>query len=64
MPRVERHGDCGEPVVVEAGRVMDPGGGEHLCSDYLAWHLPPDRRDPWNLDAPAWCPVIVLVEAA
>jgi hypothetical protein len=51
------HDECGAPVAVWAGRITDPDGGEHQCRDYLAWHQPPDRRDPDLLDvADGWKP--------
>jgi hypothetical protein len=29
----------------------------HLCRDYLAWHRPADRRDPFTVDvADGWQP--------
>lgn len=51
------HPDCGDPVVLAGGEVLDPDGGRHLCRDYVAWHLPPDRRDPDDLDVEGgWVP--------
>lgn len=29
----------------------------HYCRDYLAWHRPADRRDPFTVDVPSgWKP--------
>ncbi len=54
---VTAHVDCGQPVVLAGGEVLDPDGGRHLCEDYLAWHLPPERRHPSGLDvADGWQP--------
>lgn len=47
------HPDCGELVVFAGDQVLDVAGGQHLCSDYVAWHLPPDRRHPSDLDVPS-----------
>lgn len=51
------HGECGELVVVDGDQVLDVAGQRHLCRDYLAWHGPPDRRHPSDLDvAVGWQP--------
>lgn len=51
------HGECGELVVVAGGEVLEVGGGQHLCRDYVAWHQAPDRRHPSDLDVPGgWVP--------
>jgi len=51
------HVECGELVVLDGDEVLDVAGGRHLCRDYLAWHLPPDRRHPSDLDvANGWVP--------
>jgi hypothetical protein len=44
------HEECGERVLLVDGEPFELSGGEHLCRDYLAWHLPPDRRDSADLD--------------
>lgn len=49
------HVECGELVLVDGGQVLDVAGGPHLCRDYVAWHLPPDRRHPWDLDVVEGC---------
>jgi hypothetical protein len=51
--------DCGdEPgsaVIAAGGRVRLLEG--HQCRDYIAWHQPPDRRDPLVVDVPdGWRP--------
>jgi len=51
------HPDCGAPVELVPGRVLDPDGGTHLCRDYVSWHGPADQRDPFVVDVPAgWVP--------
>jgi hypothetical protein len=51
------HPDCGEPVILVGELVCEPAGGQHLCRDYVAWHLPPDPRDPSDLDVEGgWVP--------
>lgn len=53
------HADCAQPVVVVVGRVVEADGAAHLCRDYVAWHGPADRRDPWTVDvADGWRPVV------
>lgn len=46
------HEPCGAPVEAGLLCVLDLDGRQHLCRDYLAWHLPADRRDPAVLDVP------------
>lgn len=54
---VTAHPDCGETVFLVDGEPFDLGGAEHLCRDYVAWHLPADRRHPSDLDVPdGWAP--------
>lgn len=61
---VTRHPGCGAPVTLAGGGVFDVDGREHLCRDYVAWYLPPDRRDPAVLDVlDGWRPVVVLAAA-
>jgi hypothetical protein len=58
--------ECGELVVVDGDQVLDVAGGAHLCRDYVAWHRPPDRRHPSDLDvAGGWRPRVAgLARAA
>lgn len=46
------HPACGAPVELRGGLTVDPDGAEHLCRDYLAWHLPADRRHPDDIPSP------------
>ena len=46
------HGECRQPVFLVDGELFEPWGADHLCRDYVAWHRPPDRRDPADLDVP------------
>lgn len=53
------HAECGGLVEEEAGALRDPGGDEHLCRDYVAWHLPVDGRHPSDMDVvDGWRPVV------
>jgi len=59
------HEDCGAPVELGAGRVLDPDGGTHLCRDYVSWYGPADQRDPFVVDvAVGWAPRVRLDLAA
>ncbi len=57
VARSVHHTECGQLVLLVDGEPFELSGAEHLCRDYLAWHVPPDRRDPADLDVPVgWRP--------
>lgn len=59
MVTVVVHEDCGELVECSPLGVAEPGGGDHACRDYVAWHAPVDRRDPMEVDVPdGWLPAL------